>query len=135
MKHIPTTWEELCEWLGEDNGYSYLVLDLQRWITEAEARATAAERDRCLGLAMVTYDDIAELFPFDRVGNTQNASVALNKIIRARIAPPPPVDPRIAVGVAALHAKRMTDGIEGIDTAGRLAIALAAIDAMGVNNG
>jgi hypothetical protein len=92
MKHIPTTWEELCEWLGEDTGYSYLVLDLQRWIAETEARATAAERERCLELALVTYDDIAELFPYETVGKTQDGSVALNKIIRARIVPPPPVD-------------------------------------------
>jgi hypothetical protein len=135
MRDVPTTWEELREWWHEDTGYSDMFLELQRWIAEAEARATAAERERCLGLAMVTYDDIAELFIYETVGKTQDVSVALNKIIRARIAPPPPVDPRIAVGVAALHAKHITNGIEGIDTAGRLAIALAAIDAMEVKNG
>jgi hypothetical protein len=135
MRDVPTTWEELLKWCDGRAAYSDRFIDFQRWIAEAEARATAAERERCLEWALVTYDDIAELFPYETVGKTQDGSVALNKIIRARIVPPPPVDPRIAVGVAALHAKRMTDGIEGIDTAGRLAIALAAIDAMGVNNG
>jgi hypothetical protein len=92
MTDVPTTWEELREWWHEDTGYSDMFLEVQRWIVEAEARATAAERERCLGLAMVTYDDIAELFIYETVGKTQDGSVAMNKIIRARIVPPPPVD-------------------------------------------
>jgi hypothetical protein len=128
MRDVPTTWEELCEWLGEDTGYSYLVLDLQRWIAETEARATAAERERCLELALVTYDDIAELFPYETVGKTQDGSVALNKIIRARIVPPPPppTDLRIAVAVDALF-RASTYPSSPSDT---VAIVLAAIDAM-----
>jgi hypothetical protein len=81
-----------------------------------------------LGLALVTYDDIAELFPYETVGKTQDGSVALNKIIRARIVPPPPppTDLRIAVAVDAVF-RASTYPSSPSDT---VAIVLAAIDAM-----
>jgi hypothetical protein len=92
MTDVPTTWEDLLEWCVGPARYNDMFVDLQRWIAEPEARATAAERDRCLGLALVTYDDIAELFPYETVGKIQDVSVALNRIIHTRIAPLPPVD-------------------------------------------
>jgi hypothetical protein len=130
MRDVPTTWEELRERWHEDTGYSDMFLELQRWIAEAEARATEKERERCLMLIYPDGDDI------NYANHALTPAKALGRFaadVRNRIAPPP-VDPRIAVGVAALHAKRITDGIEGIDTAGRLAIALAAIDAMEAKN-
>jgi hypothetical protein len=132
MTDVPTTWEELLKWCDGRAAYSDRFIDFQRWIAEAEARATEKERERCLMLIYPDGDDI------NYANHALTPAKALGRFaadVRARIAPPPPVDPRIAVGVAALHAKRITDGIEGIDTAGRLAIVLAAIDAMGVKNG
>jgi hypothetical protein len=123
MRDVPTTWEELCEWLGEDTGYSYLVLDLQRWIAETEARATEKERERCLMLIYPDGDDI------NYANHALTPAKALGRFaadVRTRIAPPP-VDPRIAVGVAAIRGNRAT---QGMDLSGRIAVALAAIDAM-----
>jgi hypothetical protein len=128
MRDVPEKSGELAHWWYSTHTYDEAFADFKRWIAKAEARATAAERDRCLGLAMVTYDDIAELFIYETVGKTQDGSVALNKIIRARIVPPPPppTDLRIAVAVDALF-RASTYPSSPSDT---VAIVLAAIDAM-----
>jgi hypothetical protein len=138
MMDVPTTWEELRDWYREDTQFSDMFFDLQRWIVEAEARATAAERERCLGLAMVTYDDIAELFIYETVGKTQDVSIALNTIIHARIAPPQ-VDELVLTIINELR-HGVGDG-STFTSCGSVVASLyatriaAAIRAMGVKNG
>jgi hypothetical protein len=89
MRDVPTTWEELLKWCDGHAAYSDRFIDFQRWIAEAEARATATERDRCSKAALVTPKDLNSV---DKYDGWHALAVRLNALIRARIVPPPPVD-------------------------------------------
>jgi hypothetical protein len=140
MRDVPTTWEELLKWCDGHAAYSDRFIDFQRWIAEAEARATATERDRCLGLALVTPNDLMQSRSAMAWGDHSDSAYAewITKVIRTRIAPPPPVDPivevimaEIAKGVTAAGQYYAIGTVASLVFATRIA---AAVRAMEVKN-